>query len=612
MRPSLRRSTELLARLRSLIRTTEPGMIGLAALVGAGSGCIVSAMSTVAQEMHEQLFGLAPGVRLTASSDVDPRRILLVPLAGGLALGLLLLVGVWRKWRVPVDPIEANALHGGRMSMRDSLVLGLQNILSNGGGASVGLEAGYTQVCAGIASRIGQNLRLRRNDLRSVVACAAAAGIAAAFNAPLAGAFYGFELILGSYSIATLAPVLTSALFSTFTMHWLIGQSALMGVVSTAHVTTLDYFAIGGLGLICGLFGILIMRGVTQVEALWRRLAVPHYLRPALGGLAVGAMGLVSPMVLSSGHGAVQFNLSTTLPVVTLLAVLGLKSLASAISIGSGFRGGMFFASLLLGVVGGTLYASLLSLVSPGTSFDPVTYGVIGMAATAAAIIGGPMTMTFLALEMTSDFQITAGALLAVAIAALTVRLLFGYSFATWRFHLRGETIRSAHDVGWIRTLSVGRLMRRDLRSVPDNTTLDAFRRQFPLGSTQRVIAVDSEDRYAGIVVVSDAHMADAEANPTIAKLLIQRDEMLLPQMNVREAMAEFDRSEADALVVVENREQRKVLGLLTELHALRRYSEELEQRRREMVGEPSTPSLTTPRTASPRQDRQAPPPPEP
>jgi CIC family chloride channel protein len=342
--PSSGFTVESLAQLRALIRTTEPGMIALAALIGVISGAIVSLISFAIQKLHELLFGLPPGVRLTSASHIDPRLALAVPVIAGILLGGVILLGVWRGWRQPIDPIEANALHGGRMSLRDSIILVVQNLISNGGGASVGLEAGYTQICGGIASRMGQWLRLRRADLRMVVGCGAAAGIAAAFNAPLAGAFYGFELILGTYSIATLAPVLTAALFSTFVMRWLIGNSLFGGIAAVSHIGTLDYFAFGALGLVCGLYGIMIMRGVSLIEIGLRRLRIPPFARPLLGGVVVGGLALISPMVLSSGHGAVHLNLTATLPVTTLVLVLGLKSLASSVSLGSGFRGGLFFA----------------------------------------------------------------------------------------------------------------------------------------------------------------------------------------------------------------------------------------------------------------------------
>jgi CIC family chloride channel protein len=209
----------------------------------------------------------------------------------------------------------------------------------------------------------------------------------------------------------------------------------------------------------------------------------------------------------------------------------------------------------------------------------------------AVAIVGGPLTMAFLALETTGDFPLTLAVLGASVISSLTVRELFGYSFATWRLHLRGETIRSAHDVGWIRALTVGRLMRRDVRTVRTDTKIGPFRREFPLGSTQRVVAVDESDRYAGIVLVPEAHVHDLDVETsahTVAELLHYRAEMLTPAMNVKDAMTVFDACQSEALAVVDGRDTRKVIGLLTEAHALRRYSDELDRARRDLVGEPA------------------------
>jgi chloride channel protein, CIC family len=120
-----------------------------------------------------------------------------------------------------------------------------------------------------------------------------------------------------------------------------------------------------------------------------------------------------------------------------------LKALASVVSLGVGFRGGLFFASLLLGALGGRIFADVLSALSPGLALDPHVYSIIGMGALSVSVIGGPLTMTFIALETTGDFWLTAAVLIAVIISAQVTRETFGYSFATWRFHLRGETIRS-------------------------------------------------------------------------------------------------------------------------------------------------------------------------
>ncbi|RVU20292.1 chloride channel protein [Methylobacterium oryzihabitans] len=580
--------------LRALVRGSELGLVALAAAVGCVSGFVVSAMAWAAQEAHRALYGLDLDTRLSAAPVLAAWAALTIPALGGALLGLAIWLGnkVRRSPERPViDPIEANALHGGRVSLRDSVLVAVQSVLSNGCGASVGLEAGYTQIAAGLASRLGQSFGLRRSDLRVLVGCGAAAAIAAAFNAPLTGAFYAFELIIGTYAIASLTPVVTAALAGTFMARAVLGPEAVVTLAATPAVGPADYLPTLALGLLCAGLGILIMQGVTLVEAAARRTRVPGLARPAVGGLLVGALALVAtPQVLSAGHGALHLNLGEEADAgAVALALLFLaKALASAISIGSGFRGGLFFASLFLGALAGKIFA-ILGAPLLATMLPPVTYAIVGMSALAVAVIGGPMTMTFLALEVTGDFPITGLVLVAVIASSLTVRKTFGYSFATWRFHLRGESIRSAHDVGWIRTLTVGQLMRRDVRTVRADATLAAFRRAFPLGAATQVVALDEAGRYAGIVLVPEAHAEtlDGEAGSArVADVLRHGGDVLLPQMNAKEAVAQFDRTESEALAVVESRQSARVIGLLSEKHTLRRYSEELDRQRRASVGE--------------------------
>ena len=158
-------------------------------------------------------------MRLSGLLRLDPIVAISVPLAGGIVFGIAReLIVRWRPER-EIDPIEANALHGGRMSLLGSIIVAVETVWSSGVGASVGLEAGYTQFAGGIASRIGMAFRLRRADLRILVGCGAAGGIAGAFGAPLAGAFYGFELIIGGYSPNSLAPVAVAALLGYLVAH---------------------------------------------------------------------------------------------------------------------------------------------------------------------------------------------------------------------------------------------------------------------------------------------------------------------------------------------------------------------------------------------------------
>jgi CIC family chloride channel protein len=196
------------------------------------------------------------------------------------------------------------------------------------------------------------------------------------------------------------------------------------------------------------------------------------------------------------------------------------------------------------------------------------------------------LTMSFIALESTGDLWLTTIVLVAVIISTQITRELFGYSFATWRLHLRGETIRSAADVGWIRDLTVRRLMRPDVATVNADMPVEEFRGRFPLGSKTQVIAVDADGHYVGLVLVAEAHAPDIEPRKGLHGVLHHCLVVLHPGMNIREAIAIFDAAEAESLAVVEDSGERRPIGILTEAHAMRRYAEESERQRREVTGD--------------------------
>jgi CIC family chloride channel protein len=289
---------------------------------------------------------------------------------------------------------------------------------------------------------------------------------------------------------------------------------------------------------------------------------------------------------MSSGHGALHFAGFVSIPLSVIAIMFALKTTASIVSLGSGFRGGLFFATLFLGALGGHLFAAGFDQLWPSLKLSPNVYAIVGMSALSASVIGGPLTMSFIALESTGNLWLTTAVLVAVMISTQITRELFGYSFATWRLHLRGETIRSAADVGWIRDLTVRSLMRPDVTTVLASMPIDEFRGKFPLGSKSHVVAVDAEGKYVGLALVAEAHAPDIEAEHGLNDILQYRDVVLHPVMNIQEAIAVFDAAEAESLAVVEAGGQRRPIGILTEAHAVRRYAEESEQRRREAVGE--------------------------
>lgn len=572
-------------RLRAFVRAHETSLVVLALLVGTIGGLIVAAMSSAVEALHVALFNLEWGDRLSGQYRIDPLSALLVPSLGGLLLGIAFLALSRVRPAREIDPIEANALHGGRMSFRGSVIVALETVWSSGVGASVGLEAGYTQLASGLAATLGRAFHLRRVDQRIMVGCGAAAAIAGAFDAPLAGAFYAFELVIGGYTPASLTPVGVAAVAGYFVAHPFAVLSFGVGVGPVGDVLGRDLAIASLLGIISALIGIAIMRGVALCETLLSKTRLWPPLRPAFGGLVVGLLAMETPQVMSSGHGAVHFAGFVSIPLTVIATMFVLKAIASVVSLGTGFRGGLFFATLFLGALGGHLFAAGFDVIWPGLKLNPNVYAIIGMSALSASVIGGPLTMSFIALESTGNLWLTTAVLVAVILSTQITRELFGYSFATWRLHLRGETIRSAADVGWLRDLTVRRLMRSDLTTVNADIKIGEFREKFPLGSRTQVVAVDAAGRYVGLALVAEAHAPESEPKSALAGILHHKDIVLYPFMNIQEAITVFDAAEAESLAVVESGEDWTPIGTLTEAHAMRRYAEESEQRRREAIG---------------------------
>ncbi|MBP2229344.1 CIC family chloride channel protein [Azospirillum agricola] len=594
MEQGARAGTDLCATLdpkpaslaRWSVRDSALAVVLLSALLGGVIGLAVGTLHEGVIALQALVFGLPEGEKL-GQAALDPMRAMAVPALGGLLLGIL--VTLIRRWRPRdiVDAVEANALYGGKMSLIDSLRLTVTTTLSNGSGASVGMEAAYTQAGAGLASAVGQRLRLRRADLRTTVGCGAAAAIAAAYHAPLAGAFYAFELVLGGYTLAALAPVGAAAVLAVAASGLLTDAEVPLALGRPVVVAGWDYAVCGVVGFLAGWLSILAMQAVTFAEWAFRRLKVPRWLGPALGGLGVGGLALAVPAVMGSGPGAVPPELAGG--ALALLLTLVAKILASALSLGSGFRGGLFSASLFLGGLFGGLLAILAETVAPGLGVDRGLLLLVGMGSVAAGVIGAPVTMVLLVLETTQDLWAASGVLIGVVVSTVVVRHAFGYSFATWRFHLRGVPIRGAYDVGWLSELTVVRLMRSDVKTVLASHSVAALRRLHPLGSSKILFAVDGQGFYAGIIDMAAAHDPELDATAedmTVADLARHPDLGLFPGDDARTALRRFCAAEVEALPVLAAPGDRRVVGYVTESYALRRYSQALERQRGEDLGE--------------------------
>lgn len=581
-----RAQRSLLVRARRRIRSSEAAIILVAIGVGICAGLVTGALGVVAHGLQQMLYGIGIN-RLSALSAIHhPLKLLALPL-GGLVVALTVRWSAARD-RPPVDVVEANALHGGRIPIADSLRVCLQTLLSNGFGASVGLEAAYAQAGGGLASTVAQALALRRGDMRILVGAGAGAAIGAAFGAPLTGAFYAFEIVIGAYTPAAIAPVAAAALAATLVTRTLGVEPYLVAAPATGALTTLAYLIYAGLGVVAAVLGIAIMRSQALLERLVQRSRLPAFWRPMIGGALLMPIVWLSPQALASGHGALRLELALQPAAVLLLTVFALKALASIVSLSFGFRGGLFFASLFLGSLLGPLYAEgvnafAVQVLGQPAPLDPHDAALVGMAALAVTIVGGPMTLALLVLETTHDFALTGVVITATLCASAFTRANFGYSFSTWRFHLRGAGIRSPRDIGWTAGLTAERLMRRDPTVIDAGLTVAEFRQAVPLGSTSRVLLSD-EQGYRGIVDPPEAYDPALDPAMPIAGLARHPEAALTLETRIDEILDRFDRLEAEDLAVVDA--SGRIVGVVTERYVNRRYIDESEKARSGLFGE--------------------------
>lgn len=577
----LKRLQTILRWLRRQVRASELLFLALAILVGMIGGLFTVVVGAASRMVQHLLFDLPPELRLSGAASLSWPILLALPLGGSVLVAFNWVVQT-RK-RALVDAVEANALHGGRMSGPDSAIVAAQTVISNGFGASVGLEAAYAQLGGLFGSLGARVMNLRRADARTLVGAGAGSAIAAAFGAPLAGAFYAFEIVIGAYTPAAIAPVVAAALAGGQVAQRLGVVPYVVSAQPGPAIHTMGYVAYGTLGAACALLGIVLMRCVALVEAGSRRWLWGN-LRPVVGGFLLIPLALLSPQALSAGHSALHIDMTEAVPLGFIALVLLTKATASIVSLGFGFRGGLFFASLFLGTLVGHLYAGILSLAFGHPILDIGNAALVGMAALAVAVVGGPFTMAMLVLEATGNFSLTGAVLAASLVSSTLVRELFGYSFSTWRLHLRGETITSARDVGWVRTLTAGQMMRKGFATISGDAKISELRRRFPLGSTSRVVVLDGTGRYAGIATLAVAFAESANAESAVATICHAADATLSPEQDIAQVMARFDETGSDELAVIDAGGD--VLGLVTETYVRRRYAEELDKAQRELFGE--------------------------
>jgi CIC family chloride channel protein len=379
---------------------------------------------------------------VSALAGVPPWRIVLAPAAGGLLVGLYFhFVLPGRRLLGPADVIDAVWRQGGALPVRRTLLGALANALSLGVGASVGREGPIVLLGGALGSGLGALAKVEAEALRILVACGVAGCVAASFNAPIAAAIFALEVVLLSYRpVPWPALAIASAVGAVVGRAW-FGAAPIFPLPAHAFPSLADLPAAAVLGAAAAGGALAMMAGIFAAGDLNGKLRGPQWIKTGIAGLAVGAMALWVPQVLSYGQEATHAAMLGKYELALLLAIVAAKLAATVISLGGGFGGGVFSPALVLGSALGGAFGHALALLFPGAVALPGAYAALGAAAVSAPVLGAPVSTALIVLEMTEAWRLAPGVAIAVLVATAICRPLIGRSFFTWQLARRGVVL---------------------------------------------------------------------------------------------------------------------------------------------------------------------------
>jgi len=587
----LPRPSRMLKWMRRLLRNDQLVLGLLAVAVGAAAGGGV-VLFREAIGLVQLAFWGTQGERLWRVAEALPWWWrLLAPAAGGLLIGVVLRL-IWRGERVPgvAQVIEATALQGARMPLRKGLLAAAVSAVSIGAGASVGREGPAVHLGATLAARIAAALRLSRPLSRTVLGCGAAAAVAASFNAPIAGALFAHEVVVGHYALSAFAPVVVASVTGTMVSRAHFGDFPAFIIPELGTPSALEFPLFAALGAIGGLTAIAMMRGIVLAEERFARLPGPAFLRPALAGLTVGAIAVPFPQVLGVGYEITDDALRGLVPLWLLCALVVAKLAATAVSLGGGFAGGVFSPSLTVGALVGGAVGTAASWVAPALSSGAADYALIGMGAVAAAVLGAPISTTLIVFELTGNYALTMAVMLAVVVATVVTQQFHGRpSFFHWQLERRGLDLRSGHELDLLRGLRVHLVMKsaQTVRLATGLAEVRALLQRTPYGE---LFVIDDDGRLHGTITLAD--LSEAAFDPGLDDLVnavdVARRNPPLAALNddLHATLETMVATGEEHLAVVADRDSRRLLGCVHQTDVLAAHNRAIIDWRAEERGE--------------------------
>ncbi|MBI2512980.1 MAG: ClcB-like voltage-gated chloride channel protein [Opitutae bacterium] len=490
------------------------------ALAGFLGALAAVAFTSLTEGVHVLLTGSRAGV-VETMRQIPVWAVVLVPAAGGVAAGLILKFG--RRFAGPqgaTDYMEAIVIGDGYVPTRASLVKSAAALFTIGSGGSIGREGPLVQLAAVVSSRLGRWLGLSAPKQRLLVACGASAGIASAYNAPIAGSFFVAEIILGTIAMESLGPLVIAAVTAALTMRVLLNAGKLYVVPSYEMRTPWEMVAYVLLGLIVGALAPWFLRSLRVAESFFRRTSLPPVVRLGLGGLFVGVLAVKVPEVCGNGYSVVVDVLQGKHVWSVLLVLVVCKWLATCASFGSGAPGGVFTPSLFMGAGAGYLFGAALQTLWPAAEVDPRTIAMVGMGAFLSAASHAPVMAIIMLFEMTLSYDIILPLMVCSVVAYFTAKSLEGESI--YSESLKRKAVEQPVAAPAPTPVKVGELMRTEPPTVARTASFGEIGRTFLANRVNNLYVLDADGRYVGVVSLHD--IKPFLQQPDIAEVVLAND----------------------------------------------------------------------------------------
>ena len=569
----LRRIVVQLLRLRVWFTERGPGDIWESNYFWAAIVGLCGAFSSVA--FREALYELQ-GVLLGYEGPLDTAATtlpwwgrLLMPAAGGLIAGSILLFGEkWSKAGKSADFMEAVVLGNGVIRVRATIVKSLSSLMTISSGGSIGREGPMVQLASMLGSVLGRFGKFSPARLRLLVACGAAAGIACSYNAPLTGAFFVAEIVLGSIAMESIGPLIVSSVVATVVASQFLGAKPVYAMPDFGVVPNWQLVAHALLGVVAGLCAPLFLILLRGGESMFKRMDLPVPLKLGLGGLIVGAISIGEPRVWGNGYGVVENVLNNPWTWQALLLILVLKVVATVATTGSGAVGGVFTPTLFCGAVLGALYGEIMRAVMPDAHISVGSFAVVGMGCFLAGMTRAPIMSILIMFEMTRDDATIMPLMLACVAAFYIARGVSPESVYSRQMHGSG-----AHSETPLFLLHVRDLMKKEPICVLETSGFPQIAKVLAANTFKHLYVVDPNRRFLGAIALQDLKpfLHDTDLPQVVIALDLMHDDIsvLTSDASLKESLEVFARHDGERLPVIDNQKDRRLVGSLAKTDVL-------------------------------------------